>query len=81
MHLFWTLIGSAAAALFYFGIKANAHPLDLHLPTSYDYMLEREYEMERANEEAAKTLNDLDAKPDDIDRALEQLYGPNGDRV
>ena len=61
--------------------QAMAHPVDIHLPTSYDYILENEYERSRANEKAEEVLNNPESYSDEIDKALEQLYGPNGNRA
>lgn len=77
--LTYTLLLSAL--LFSGGEKSSAHPLDLHLPTSYDYLLESEFEKDSANKIAEEKLNDANASEEDVQKALDQLFGPNGNRV
>jgi|GEM_PF-7081945 len=77
--LTYTLLLSVV--LFCGGDRGSAHPVDIHLPTSYDYLHETEYERDRANKEAQKTLDKDDSSEEEIQRALDQLYGPNGTRA
>lgn len=80
MKYFWTFIGLTSGWLFYLGIQANAHTLDAHLPTSADYQLELE-ENDRANRRAQETLRDPDSTQEELNRAQDQLYGPNGNHA
>jgi hypothetical protein len=61
--------------------KFNGHPIDVHIPTSHDYLFEYEYERMRANQEAEAVLKDPEASSEDLDNALDQLFGPNGNRA
>jgi hypothetical protein len=58
-----------------------AHVVDIHLPTSADLQFEHETQKERANERAEETLNNPDSTESDLEEAIEQLFGPNGNRV
>lgn len=77
----WLSILLNAGALFYVCVRANAHPVDIHLPTSYDYMFETEVERSKANEDAENTLNDPSSSEQEKNNAIDQLYGPNGNRA
>jgi hypothetical protein len=69
------------STFFLWDMAVNAHPIDIHIPTSHDYLFEMEYERMRANQEAEKVLADPDASREELDGALDQLYGPNGNRA
>lgn len=81
MRNFIILSVLSTAVFFFWDSAVNAHPIDIHIPTSHDYMFEWEYERMKANQEAEEILEDPNSSSEDLDKALEQLYGPNGNRA
>ena len=55
-----------------------AHLVDIHIPTSQDFLHEYEMENDRANKEAEETMSDPDASDQDRADAIDQLFGPKG---
>jgi hypothetical protein len=78
MRQFLVLSLLASGVFFLWDRSVNAHPIDIHIPTSHDFMFEMEYERMKANQDAEKVLEDPESSRDDLDKALDQLYGPNG---
>ena len=66
---------------FYWESSVTAHPIDIHIPTSYDYLFEWEYERGKANQEAENVVDNPESSQEEIDKALDQLYGPNGNHA
>ena len=66
MQKFLILSVLATGIFFFWDQAVNAHPIDIHVPTSHDYIFEWEYERMKANQEAEETIDDPDSSSEDL---------------